>query len=85
VKQAVFEIVRKQGPIKRGDIDAALAANGRVASKSAIDQALASFARTSNLVSLGNGVWDIPDRGDHADSDAEDRAPALELSSRQDT
>jgi hypothetical protein len=80
LKQAVLDVVRARGPIKRADIDAALAEGGRVASKSTIDQALASFARTSTIVSLGNGLWDLPDRADHADADAEERAATLEPS-----
>lgn len=85
LKQAVLEVVKKHGPIKRADIDAALAEDGRVASKSTIAQALASFARTNTIVSLGNGVWDIPDREDHAEADAEQRAATLELSGQGDS
>jgi hypothetical protein len=83
VKQAVLEVVRKQGPIKRADVDAALVDGGRTASKSAIDQALASWARTGHLIST-QGVWDVPDRQDQADGDAERGAPQLELSTHQD-
>jgi hypothetical protein len=76
VKQAVLEVVRRHGPIKRADVDAALVEGGRTASKSAIDQALASWARTGHLVS-SQGTWDIPDRQDQAAGDAEAGAPAL--------
>lgn len=86
LKQAVLNIVQEHGPIKRADIDDALTAGGRVASKSTIDHALASFARTSTLVSLGNGIWDVPDREDRADADAdaEQRAPQLEHTGQPD-
>lgn len=85
IKSAVYEIVKEHGPVKRGEIDSYLAAGGRSASKSTIDQALASFADTHALERLGNGIWDVPDRSDRAAGDAEKRAAALELSGQADT
>ncbi|HEY3958682.1 MAG TPA: hypothetical protein VGM53_35415 [Streptosporangiaceae bacterium] len=78
-QQAVLTAVRDQGPIKREDIVAVLAAAGHTPGKSTIDQALASWKRTGHLISKGRGIWDIPDRADRADADAETRAAVLEL------
>ncbi|MCL2581023.1 MAG: hypothetical protein FWE35_01035 [Streptosporangiales bacterium] len=84
IKQAVYEIVRAQGPIKRGEIETALAEGGRTAHKSTVDQALASWQRTGHVISKGAGMWDIPDREDQAAADAENRAPGLEAAAARD-
>jgi hypothetical protein len=85
IKQAVLRVVRDTGPLKRADIPAGLAQLGKQGTKSAIDQALASFARSGHLISRGGGIWDVPDREDRAETDAENRASVLELAAARDT
>jgi hypothetical protein len=60
VKQAVFAVVKAHsGPIKRDEVDAALAGHGMTPSKSTIDQALAWWVDRGHLNRLSRGVYDL--------------------------
>ena len=63
VKEAVFNAVKaNSGPMKRDEIVAAVAAQGKEASDSAINQALKWWCERSHLIKTGHGVYDLANR-----------------------
>lgn len=85
IREAVLNVVRDHpGPVARADIPALLADVGKQSSKSGIDQALASWQRTGQLVKISHGVWAAADYQDRQGANAEAHAAQYELSGQPD-